>query len=115
MHPMNAITDEARQRFIDVGAEATDEEIDRLSSAIHIGLTVIGMIDSIGETKKVMEKMGVDPNDGHLASSTILGHKPTGNLFQITVTTSNEEEAEAHAAMLASATDLDEAAGMTKH
>lgn len=108
-------TSEARERMATAAAEATDEEINRLSSAIHIGLTVMGMIDSIGETRKMMEKMGVDPDDGTLASSTILGHKPTDSLFQITVTTSNEEEAKAHAAMLASATDLDEAAGMTKH
>jgi hypothetical protein len=107
-------TSEARKRMAEAAKTATDEEIDRLSSAIHIGLTVLGMIDSIGQSREVMEKMGLSPEEGQFASSTILGHRSSGNLFQISVTTATEEDAAAHQLMMAEATDLD-GEGMTKH
>jgi hypothetical protein len=106
-------TEARRENFANVANEATDAEIDRLTSAVHMGLVVIGMIDSIGEGKAMMDKMGVDAGDGQVGSSTIIGHKETGELFAITVTTATEEDAAAHQAMLASAHDIDEP--LTRH
>ena len=106
---------EAREKFASVAAEATDEEVERLSSAIHLGLTVMGMIESIGETREMMAKMGVDPDDGTLASSTVIGHKASGNMFAISVASATEADAELHRKMLTEASDLDEAETATKH
>jgi hypothetical protein len=102
-----------RENFANVANEASDDEVNRLTSAVHMGLVVIGMIDSIGEGRAMMDKMGVDAGEGQVGSSTIIGHKETGELFQITVTTATEEDAANHAAILAQATDIDEP--LTRH
>jgi len=111
---------ESRQRFADLATHGDDDEVDRISSAIHLGLTLLGMIESIAQTRQMLVGMGkVNPDDTGFASSTIIGHKSSGDLFHITVNTATEEEADEHTAMLQSAADLGtfdtDTGAITKH
>ena len=108
-------TQDAREKLAALATDGSDEEVQKISSAIHLGLVAVSMFDSLTEARAQLDTMGIDPPEGSVHCATIVGHKPTGQLYTLHVTAATEEDAEAHQHMLDTAPDLSGAVSHTKH
>lgn len=88
----------ARDRFIKLGQSASDEELDRACSNMHLGILLNGMIDCIVKAKEVAPSMGIDLDSDEysatLSTATIITQKATQDNFKVTLNFASAAECE---------------------
>jgi hypothetical protein len=107
--------DDIRAKFA-AAAVASDEEVGALSSAMHLGMTITGMMDAIGEAASRLKDAGMTPEDGTVGTATAVTNKQTGVSYLISVAIADDDDIAQYSAMLATARDIGEAGtDETKH
>jgi hypothetical protein len=94
--------DTMRAKFAEV-AEGDDALVADMASAMHLGTTIQGMIDSITEAAKLFSE------EGTVGTCTAVSNKETGVSYMINVSIADAEEIAQYEAALATARNLAEA------
>jgi hypothetical protein len=107
--------DDIRAKFAAI-AEANEEEVTAMSSAMHIGMTITGMMEAVGAAAKALKDAGMEPEDGTIGTATAVTNKQTGVSYLISVAIADDDDIAQYSAMLATARDITEAGtDETKH
>jgi hypothetical protein len=99
--------DTMRGKFAAI-ADADDEMVKDMASAMHLGTTLQGMIASITDAAKMMEANGL-MEEGTIGTCTAVSNKETGVNYMINVSIADDEEMAGYEAALATARNLAEA------